>query len=85
MYLLLLFFLTFSGIRCPDPAVFENGEFFPRGPFFVHSNITFICNDGYIPRGSMVRTCKKNGKWSGETAICDYGGEDVDSVHYYCT
>ncbi|KAG9467562.1 hypothetical protein GDO78_014689, partial [Eleutherodactylus coqui] len=60
-------------IRCPDPIIFENGEFHPRGPFFVDSNITFICNDGYIPRGSMVRTCKTNGKWSGETAICDNG------------
>ncbi|XP_073497944.1 complement C2-like isoform X2 [Phyllobates terribilis] len=60
-------------IRCPDPEMFENGEFNPRGPFFVDSNITFMCNDGYIPRGSMVRICKKNGKWSGETAICDNG------------
>ncbi|XP_073404889.1 complement C2-like [Dendrobates tinctorius] len=60
-------------IRCPDPEMFENGEFIPRGPFFVDSNITFMCNDGYIPRGSMVRVCKKNGKWSGETAICDNG------------
>ncbi|KAM3911683.1 complement C2-like [Leptodactylus fuscus] len=60
-------------IKCPDPNIFENGEFHPRGPFYVGSNITFVCNDGYIPRGSMVRTCKKNGKWSGETAICDDG------------
>ncbi|KAM4021096.1 complement C2-like [Anomaloglossus baeobatrachus] len=60
-------------IRCPDPDIFENGEFNPRGPFYIDSNITFMCNDGYIPRGSMVRICKKNGKWSGETAICDNG------------
>ncbi|KAG8535759.1 hypothetical protein GDO81_027832, partial [Engystomops pustulosus] len=32
-----------------------------------------MCNDGYTPRGSLVRTCKKNGKWSGQTAICDDG------------
>ncbi|XP_075692542.1 complement C2-like [Rhinoderma darwinii] len=60
-------------IRCPDPVIFENGDFHPRGPFYVDFNITFMCNDGYIPRGSMVRSCKKNGKWSGETAICDDG------------
>ncbi|XP_069800316.1 complement factor B-like [Dendropsophus ebraccatus] len=60
-------------IRCPDPVVFENGEFHPRGPFYVNSTINFMCNDGYIARGSMERTCKSNGKWSGETAICDDG------------
>ncbi|XP_071980034.1 complement C2-like isoform X2 [Engystomops pustulosus] len=60
-------------IRCPPPNILENGEFYPRGHFPVGSNITFMCNDGYTPRGSMVRTCKKNGKWSGQTAICDDG------------
>ncbi|CAJ0949612.1 unnamed protein product [Ranitomeya imitator] len=72
-YLVIKTILSISEIRCPDPEMFENGEFNPRGPFFVDSNITFMCNDGYIPRGSMVRICKKNGKWSGETAICDNG------------
>ncbi|XP_063794198.1 complement C2-like [Pseudophryne corroboree] len=60
-------------MRCPDPLVFENGGFHPRGPYLVGTNITFMCNDGYIPRGSMKRTCKINGKWSGETAVCDDG------------
>ncbi|XP_075042650.1 complement C2-like [Mixophyes fleayi] len=60
-------------MRCPEPLEFENGGFHPRGPYLVGSNITFMCNDGYIPRGSMERTCKINGKWSGETAVCDDG------------
>ncbi|XP_044162510.1 complement C2-like isoform X1 [Bufo gargarizans] len=60
-------------IKCPNPTTFENGDFSPKGPFYVDSNITFMCNDGYIPRGSMVRTCMENGKWSGDTAICDDG------------
>nr|DBA20513.1 TPA: hypothetical protein GDO54_017285 [Pyxicephalus adspersus] len=60
-------------MRCPDPGQFENGEYYPRGPYLVGTNITFVCNDGYTPRGSMQRTCKRNAKWSGETAVCDDG------------
>ncbi|XP_068106456.1 complement C2-like isoform X2 [Hyperolius riggenbachi] len=60
-------------MRCPDPSNFENGYYYPRGVFQVGSNVTFVCNDGYALRGSMVRTCRKNAKWSGETAVCDDG------------
>ncbi|XP_018411327.1 PREDICTED: complement C2-like [Nanorana parkeri] len=60
-------------MRCPNPDRFDNGEYFPRGPYKVGDNITFVCSDGYIPRGSMERTCKSNAKWSGETAVCDDG------------
>lgn len=62
-------------MRCPEPRMFENGDYFPRGPYLVGANITFVCNDGYTPRGSMERTCRTNAKWSGETAVCDDGGE----------
>ncbi|KAM9323891.1 complement C2-like [Gastrophryne carolinensis] len=62
-----------QNIKCPEPVGFENGEYYPRGPYLVGSNITFVCNDGYIPRGSMERTCKRNGRWSGETVVCDDG------------
>ncbi|XP_077339483.1 complement C2-like [Lithobates pipiens] len=62
-------------MRCPEPRMFENGEYFPRGPYLVGANITFVCNDGYTPRGSLERTCRRNAKWSGETAVCDDGGD----------
>ncbi|NP_001116166.2 complement C2 L homeolog precursor [Xenopus laevis] len=58
---------------CPQPVAFENGEFYPRGPYFVGANITFKCNDGYTLRGSVERTCKRNARWSGVTAVCDDG------------
>ncbi|CAH2314451.1 complement C2 [Pelobates cultripes] len=57
-------------MRCPEPLSFENGEYYPRGPFLVGANITFQCNDGYHLRGSMERMCRRNAKWSGETAVC---------------
>ncbi|KAM8952766.1 LOW QUALITY PROTEIN: complement C2-like [Pelodytes ibericus] len=65
--------ITCKNMRCPAPISFDNGEFFPRGPYMVGANITFQCNDGYQMRGSRERTCKKNAKWSGEMAVCDDG------------
>ncbi|KAM4603155.1 complement factor B-like, partial [Discoglossus pictus] len=64
--------ITCSDMRCPPPMMFDNGEYYPRGNKFVYGdNITFICNDGYTLRGSKERTCRKNARWSGETAVCD--------------
>ncbi|KAI1901062.1 hypothetical protein AGOR_G00056270 [Albula goreensis] len=34
------------------------------------SKVTFSCNKGYVISGSEVRSCQKDGKWSGETTHC---------------
>ncbi|XP_037375329.1 complement factor B [Talpa occidentalis] len=61
-------------IRCPRPQDFENGEYWPRAPFYnLSDEITFSCYDGYTLRGSANRTCQANGRWDGQTAICDNG------------
>ncbi|XP_009239977.1 complement factor B [Pongo pygmaeus] len=61
-------------IRCPRPHDFENGEYWPRSPYYnVSDEISFHCYDGYTLRGSANRTCQVNGRWSGQTAICDNG------------
>ncbi|XP_010381628.1 complement factor B [Rhinopithecus roxellana] len=61
-------------IRCPRPQDFENGEYRPRSPYYnVSDEISFHCYDGYTLRGSANRTCQVNGRWSGQTAICDNG------------
>ncbi|PNJ03421.1 T0191047 isoform 2 [Pongo abelii] len=63
-----------SAIRCPRPHDFENGEYWPRSPYYnVSDEISFHCYDGYTLRGSANRTCQVNGRWSGQTAICDNG------------
>ncbi|XP_053329961.1 complement C2-like [Spea bombifrons] len=62
-----------KSMRCPEPISFDNGEFYPRGPYVVGANITFRCNDGYQMRGSEERTCQRNARWSGEMAVCDNG------------
>uniref|UniRef100_A0A8C2VK03 Complement factor B n=2 Tax=Chinchilla lanigera TaxID=34839 RepID=A0A8C2VK03_CHILA len=61
-------------IRCPRPQEFENGDYWPRSLYYnVSDEISFHCYDGYTLRGSANRTCQVNGRWDGQTAICDDG------------
>ncbi|XP_032065256.1 complement factor B [Thamnophis elegans] len=61
-------------IRCVRPLEFENGVFETIQQFYnINQELNFSCYDGYKLRGSQIRTCLPNGKWSGETAICDDG------------
>ncbi|KAI5757081.1 CFB protein [Gulo gulo luscus] len=61
-------------IRCPRPQEFENGEYWPRAAYYnLSDEISFHCYDGYTLRGSANRTCQANGRWDGQTAICDNG------------
>ncbi|XP_043077998.1 complement factor B-like [Puntigrus tetrazona] len=58
-------------ITCPNPRVFENGEVIPYKPkYYVNDTTSYSCHSDYKFRGSAVRVCKPNGKWSGTTPIC---------------
>uniref|UniRef100_A0A8C5RGE2 Complement factor B n=1 Tax=Laticauda laticaudata TaxID=8630 RepID=A0A8C5RGE2_LATLA len=58
-------------IYCPRVTEFENGYFEPPQQHYnINDNITFTCYGGYNMKGSKVRTCLPNGKWSGKTTIC---------------
>lgn len=66
-------------VRCPAPASFENGIYVPRlGSYPVGGNLSFECEHGFTLRGSPVRSCRPNGLWDGETAVCDNGGKRPD-------
>lgn len=68
--------LSPEAIRCPRPQNFENGEYWPRAPYYnLSDEISFHCYDGYTLRGSANRSCQVTGRWDGQTAICDNGGE----------
>ncbi|KAK6470064.1 complement factor B-like [Huso huso] len=63
-------------ITCPDPSRLEHGSVKPMlGEYLVGNSISHTCFEGYQLRGSPTRTCQPNGKWSGETPICDNGLE----------
>ncbi|KAI2651277.1 Complement factor B [Labeo rohita] len=58
-------------ITCPNPRVFINGEVIPfKDKYYVNDTTTYSCHSDYMFRGSAVRVCKPNGKWSGSTPIC---------------
>lgn len=59
-------------VECPKPVMFEGGEFEPRkAKYFVGDELFFECWGGFTRSGPENRTCQENGKWSGETTICD--------------
>ncbi|XP_058866735.1 complement factor B-like isoform X2 [Acipenser ruthenus] len=63
-------------ISCPDPSRLEHGSVEPMlGEYLVGNSTSYTCFEGYQLRGSPTRTCQPNGKWSGETPICDNGSE----------
>uniref|UniRef100_A0A8C2ET80 C3/C5 convertase n=1 Tax=Cyprinus carpio TaxID=7962 RepID=A0A8C2ET80_CYPCA len=63
-------------ITCPNPRVFENGEVAPyKDKYYVNDTTTYSCNSDYTFRGSAVRVCKPNGKWSGSTPICRHDSD----------
>ncbi|XP_069093304.1 complement factor B-like [Pleurodeles waltl] len=77
-------------VRCPTPVDFEDGAYFPRQNVYrIGDTLHFECFEGYKLLNSANRTCLTNGKWSGETAICDNGsgdcpnpGKPIGSIKY---
>ncbi|KAM3848851.1 complement factor B-like isoform 2-T2 [Vipera latastei] len=63
-----------QAVRCVKPVEFENGAVENLQKFYdINQELRFTCYNGYTLRGSQIRTCLPNGKWSGETAMCDDG------------
>ncbi|XP_048021307.1 complement factor B-like [Megalobrama amblycephala] len=63
-------------VTCPNPRVLKNGQVTPyKERYYVNDTTTYSCHSDYKFRGSAVRVCKPNGKWSGSTPIC---GHDSD-------
>ncbi|XP_063287542.1 complement factor B-like [Pelobates fuscus] len=64
-----------KNIRCPSPAMFENGVYDPKKKLYnIGDVLQFECWSGFELKGSVNRTCQVNGKWSGKTAICEDNG-----------
>ncbi|XP_078494241.1 sushi, von Willebrand factor type A, EGF and pentraxin domain-containing protein 1-like isoform X2 [Ciona intestinalis] len=59
-------------VTCQTPVGPSDGSFTPtQQPFFVNSEVTFICDDGFILSGESVITCQDSGLWSDPEPTCD--------------
>ncbi|CAB1326517.1 unnamed protein product [Coregonus sp. 'balchen'] len=61
-------------MTCPNPSHLRNGDVSPvQSQYVVGDQTTYGCYDGYTFAGSASRVCQSNGRWSGDTPICDHG------------
>lgn len=77
LFLIFFFLSVFTSsfcvavVECPDPNVLTSGNVSPpQEKYFVDNETTYECDSGYTLRGSSIRVCLPNGKWSGSTPIC---------------
>ncbi|RWS27973.1 hypothetical protein B4U80_12823 [Leptotrombidium deliense] len=75
---------TYRNVKqCPDIFLSKTTFRIPikLGQHFG-ANVTFRCKiDGFIMFGDRVRTCLRNGEWSGEQPFC----MPPELIQYYCT
>ena len=65
-----LIFLEIAIATCgdlPDPV---NGDVELNG-ILEENTATYTCNEGFSPDGPVVRTCGRNGKWTGAAPMCE--------------
>lgn len=61
---------------CPPP-VLEEGFYSPvNTSYAIGDVVTLQCYEGYSLRGSVSRTCKMNGRWTGANTVCNSGSQD---------
>ncbi|CAH1772391.1 unnamed protein product, partial [Owenia fusiformis] len=67
----------FQSKKCPDLKNPSNGVVTGFGGY-IGMNMKYECNPGYILKGDAVRTCTKEGKWSGDEVTCEDFGDGND-------
>ncbi|KAG8448609.1 hypothetical protein GDO86_015628 [Hymenochirus boettgeri] len=59
-------------VLCPKPGKIDGGFFYPKEDIYrVGDVLNFECDDVFEMKGSRMRTCLENAKWSGVTTICE--------------
>ncbi|XP_076823257.1 uncharacterized protein LOC143469448 [Clavelina lepadiformis] len=53
---------------CDDLDTFSNGTI--EGNRTYGDTVHYICNDGFIPKGTRTRTCRSDKKWTGAVPTC---------------
>ena len=62
--------VLFPAEDCGPLLALTNGSSFGERTTYPNQK-DFICDDGFILRGSMVRKCLPNGTWSGVETFCE--------------
>jgi len=70
------------GVTCGDPTPAIRDQFgevidYQPGPYFVGHTFRFRCLTGHNLLGSSERMCLSNGRWSGQTTVCDPIGKCI--------
>ena len=64
-------------LRCPDLSNPTGGAVRYEG-VVLGSRAQYRCNDGFVLVGGVVRTCRRDGTWSGEAPVCQSGRIPID-------
>ena len=56
---------------CSVPTKPDNGIIVSDEPYFIESNATFACEDGFGVNGNGSITCLSDLTWSGSSPTCD--------------
>ncbi len=56
---------------CPVPTKPDNGIIVSDEPYFIESNATFACEEGFGVNGDGSITCLSDLTWSGSSPFCD--------------
>ena len=72
IYILILFYYSFSGVTCGNPGSPQHGSVTPAGnTHYYNTQAHYSCDSGWeISGGTNPRTCQNNGLWSGSISGC---------------
>ena len=67
-----IFFLFSVVTNCGPLNKPDHGDIIEQVALTFGNRIVFECKDkGYEMKGSRIRTCQSNGKWSGSPTTCE--------------
>ena len=69
----------YTVVDCGQPPAPDNGAISVTQTVF-NSTALYICNNGYLLNGPIMRVCQDNGTWSGVNPTC----ERMLSKKYVC-
>ncbi len=63
-----MYFCSFT-VQCDEPAPPMNGRLVSVSERTEGSQITFMCNDGFLPAGVRMATCRADKTWDNDPAM----------------